>query len=75
VEGEERRMTLGEIEVRTSGPTGTASVILLRGAVVRAGERMRWALGMTAAELKAELSARGCTATQRPAPATVVLDA
>ena len=64
-----------EILVRVTGPSGSAGAILLHGAVVRTGEKMRWALGLTAAELKLQLAARGCTATQRPAPAHVVLDA
>lgn len=65
---------LGEIAVRISGPGVSATVILLRGGVVRTGEKMRWALGMTAAELKASIDSRGWTAGQRPAPPSVVLD-
>lgn len=67
--------SLPEILVRVTGPSYVSGVVLCRDAVVRAGDSMRWALGLTSDQLRAELRSRGCSATQRPAPPVFVLEA
>lgn len=59
--------------VRIKAPSFTASVVLVRDHVVRAGEPLREFLGKSSAELRSAIRARGWTATQRPCPAVIVL--
>lgn len=60
-----------ELYVRVPGEGGC---VLLRGAVVRTGQAFRWALGMSADTLREAIKERGWAATQRRAPAFLVLD-
>lgn len=57
-----------EILVRVTAPHFCASVILMRGAVVRAAPILRWALGWESAPLSAYFKKKGWEATQKRLP-------